>query len=180
MSSSSPIKQDISQAGANALVAEDASATAAPTQSSSEAVKSENPAEALIKSEPMDEEENGSDDDGEESLFLALEKEVKEEAAHPHQQPLDAALAPKLLREALKTGELKGDESEEDEKQATSGNKSKSFFKKAEEEKKVDDEESAAHHTHKRVSQSIYPFISSYLLLNCLEIRYNPWKGSLS
>uniref|UniRef100_A0A7S2UFY8 Uncharacterized protein n=1 Tax=Attheya septentrionalis TaxID=420275 RepID=A0A7S2UFY8_9STRA len=158
MSSSSPaIKQDIPQAGANALVAEDGSPKAAPAQSSSEAVKSETPVEAL-KPEPMDEEENGSEEDGEESLFLALEKEreneVKEEAAHPHQQPLDAALAPKLLREALKTGELKGDESEEEEKQTTFfGKKTKSSFEKAEEEKKVDDGEGAAHHTHKRENQ---------------------------
>jgi hypothetical protein len=65
----------------------------------------------------IDDEEIVPDD--EENLFIELEhvqeKEEEEEALHPHAQPKDVTEAPRLLQEALKKGEVKADDSEEEE-----------------------------------------------------------------
>jgi SNF2 family DNA or RNA helicase len=73
------------------------------------------------------------------------EEEVKEEEAHPHDQPTDVKAAPKLLQTALEKGEVDPDDSEKEE------------GPKKEEEKKREEESKASpsttdHHHHARVS----------------------------
>ena len=65
-----------------------------------------------VKSEGADEED---------ALFTTLEiKEEQEEMAHPHEQPSDAKAAPMLLQSALAKGDVKMDDSGNEEKKVES------------------------------------------------------------
>jgi hypothetical protein len=116
----------------------------------------------FVKQESVDvtigEEEDIPDD--EENLFIELEhdneKEEEEEALHPHEQPKDVAAAPRLLQEALKKGEIKADESEDE---GTNGSNKKVSIKKENgeiksengiEKENIENHESS--HQHQRVS----------------------------
>ena len=67
--------------------------------------------------------------DEEENLFILIEKEkekeIEEEMAHPHSQPKTLDAAPRLLQAALKEGQVKNSDSEEesDKERATSPEK---------------------------------------------------------
>jgi hypothetical protein len=75
--------------------------------------------EPAVKDESPNEDDNDEEDE-EENFLQNIEKEEakmkEEESAHPHPQPSDAAAAPRLLQDALKSGDVKADESEEEEK----------------------------------------------------------------
>jgi hypothetical protein len=117
------------------------------------------PLEPMIKSATTSAEptEDGSVDDlaaEEEALFRELERAAQEkeheEALHPD-QPKDIKAAPRLLQKALEVGEVKLDDSEEED--AVGKNKSESPVKS--EEAKNGAEPAAASpqaHVHERVS----------------------------
>jgi hypothetical protein len=72
--------------------------------------------EADDEMEEEDDEEEVPDE--EEQIFISLEQQKEqedlEEALHPHAQPKDVTAAPVLLQRALKEGQVKADESEEE------------------------------------------------------------------
>jgi len=86
------------------------------------------------KSDSDDDNNNAKDDDDdddtsvksegadeEDALFTTLEiKEEQEEMAHPHEQPSDAKAAPMLLQSALAKGDVKMDDSGNEEKKVES------------------------------------------------------------
>lgn len=104
---------------------------------------------------------NEEEDDEEEALFVSLENQKKqedlEEAAHPHPQPSQASEAPRLLQDALKKGDVKADDSEEEETKASVVPQAEAtgaaLTSGKEEEKKGEEGESAEPHIHKRANQ---------------------------
>jgi hypothetical protein len=85
------------------------------------------------------------EEDDEDAMFCALEKEKEkedaEEAAHPHPTPHDISSAPTLLRAALKSGEVKDeDSSDEKETKPAALKVDKSLSDVDREEKKSDDD----------------------------------------
>jgi len=92
--------------------------------------------------------------DEEEKIFIDLEEKQKEEeekekAVHPHSQPKEIKAAPKLLQAALKKGEVKADESEEE-----SEKEHEVSAKNAEEKKNEDGTPATSEsHVHQRANQ---------------------------
>jgi hypothetical protein len=90
--------------------------------------------DVVVKKSDSDDDDNakGDDDeddtsvksegaDEEDALFTTLEiKEEQEEMAHPHEQPSDAKAAPMLLQSALAKGDVKMDDSGNEEKKVES------------------------------------------------------------
>ena len=90
--------------------------------------------DVVVKKSDSDDDDNAKDDDDEDdtsvksegadeedALFTTLEiKEEQEEMAHPHEQPSDAKAAPMLLQSALAKGDVKMDDSGNEEKKVES------------------------------------------------------------
>ena len=90
--------------------------------------------DVVVKKSASDDDDNAKDDDDdddtsvksegadeEDALFTTLEiKEEQEEMAHPHEQPSDAKAAPMLLQSALAKGDVKMDDSGNEEKKVES------------------------------------------------------------
>ena len=102
-------------------------------------------------------EENDDDDDGdldsEEDFLATIEKEeAQKEYTADHHQSKDAKNAPRLLQDALKKGDVKQDDSEEEEekKDAKERNGDRDLKEKLAKEKEDAVEQE---HVHQRVSQ---------------------------
>lgn len=121
------------------------SATAVLTDPSDTKVGAENGAETAvnIKAEVDTNADDDEDPPDEEENFLRHIEDEEQKIDHSHdKQPCDAADAPRLLQDALKKGDVKADESEEEEK--------KDEGKNGDDTGKEKD-----HQAHQRVSQSL-------------------------
>lgn len=101
----------------------------------------------------VDEASESPDDDEEENFLQNIEKKeaaIKEEEGQDYHQPQNTSAAPRLLQDALKKGDVKADESEEEKKDegATSAEKEAGNANEVEEQEQV----------HQRVSERVYPF----------------------
>ena len=80
--------------------------------------------DVVVKKSESDEDDTSVKSEGadeEDALFTTLEiKEEQEEMAHPHEQPSDAKAAPMLLQSALAKGDVKMDDSGNEEKKVES------------------------------------------------------------
>ena len=114
-------------------------------------VGAENDTEAAVKVK-AEVDTNAADDDedplDEEENFLRHIEDEEQKIDHSHdKQPCDAADAPRLLQDALKKGDVKADDSEEEEKKDEGKNGDENDTSKEKD-----------HQAHQRVSQYLYLF----------------------
>lgn len=148
-----------SMSNTNAMEKSETGVAAAPSIEQPTTVSNET---AAKEEAPADNANQCSDDeDDEEAIFISIEKEKEEEEKKeescPHDQPKEISAAPKLLRDALKKGEVKADQSEE-ENENKNEEESETVIKKEAEENKKQGGASPDRHVHARVRAAFLLF----------------------